>query len=162
MYPKIQYEDFKRGLCILDPYGLNLNWDIVRTAGIMKTIDIFLNFPTMDMNRTALWHDQSKVNPKDIARMNAFWGDDSWKDDVFYKQPTLFGEIDNIKRKNKIIVGLYVKRLKEIAGFKCVPEPIPMRNSKNSEVYYLIFASHQHVAKKIVEDIFDKYKDRRV
>jgi hypothetical protein len=53
-------------------------------------------------------------------------------------------------------------RLKSVAGFEFVPEPLPMRNSTNAVVYYLFFASHQPVASKIVQDIVKKYKNRRV
>ena len=25
-FPKVQFKDYRRGLCLLDPYGLHLNW----------------------------------------------------------------------------------------------------------------------------------------
>ena len=55
---------------------------------------------------------------------------------------------------------MYRKRLKEVAGFKYVPEPIPMRNSKNAVVYYLFFASSNSTGEKIVKEIFDRYRNR--
>lgn len=51
-------------------------------------------------------------------------------------------------------------RLKEVAGFFCVPDPVPMRNSKNAVIYYLFFASQKPVAERIVTDIFNKYRGR--
>lgn len=48
------------------------------------------------------------------------------------------------------------------AGFKYVPEPMPMRNSKGAIVYYLFFASHKPVAEGIVKDIFDKFRTRGI
>jgi hypothetical protein len=50
------------------------------------------------------------------------------------------------------------KRLKEKAGFKYVPDPIPMRNKKGVAIYYLFFASHNAVGDKIAKAIFKKYK----
>ena len=44
VFPNVMYKDFRRGLCLLDPYGLDLNWEVIKTAGQMKSIDIFLNF----------------------------------------------------------------------------------------------------------------------
>lgn len=44
VFPKVKYEDYRRGLCLLDPYGLHLNWEVVQTAGGMKSLEIFLNF----------------------------------------------------------------------------------------------------------------------
>ena len=155
IFPKVKYEDFRRALCIFDPYGMHYNWDVVYKAGEMGTIDIFLNFPIMAMNRNVLIKDQNKVSPEKISRMNKFWGDESWRDIAYVSTP-LF---DDIKRKvsNEKIVDGYKKRLRNIAGFKYVPSPIPMRNKSNAIIYYLFFASQKPVAKNIVKDIFKKY-----
>ena len=55
VFPHVKYEDYRRGLCLLDPYGLDLNWKVIETAGKMRSIEIFLNFPLVDMNRNVLW-----------------------------------------------------------------------------------------------------------
>lgn len=55
MFPKARYGDYRRALCLLDPYGLHLRWQAIESAGNMKSIDIFLNFPVQDMNRNVLW-----------------------------------------------------------------------------------------------------------
>jgi hypothetical protein len=51
-----------------------------------------------------------------------------------------------------------MKRLKEVAGFRFVANPLPMRNSTNAVVYYLFFACKHPVAEKIITAIFDKYR----
>lgn len=33
VFPRAKYEDYKRALCLLDPYGLHLNWEVIQTAG---------------------------------------------------------------------------------------------------------------------------------
>jgi len=38
VFPRIQYTDFRRGLVLVDPYGLHLDWEVLRTAGQVKTI----------------------------------------------------------------------------------------------------------------------------
>jgi len=48
------------------------------------------------------------------------------------------------------------RRLLDVAGFKYVPEPLPMVNSQNAVIYYLFFASHNDTGRKIVSDIFRK------
>jgi hypothetical protein len=48
--------------------------------------------------------------------------------------------------------------LKEVAGFGYVPQPVLMRNTKGSPLYYLYFASHKPVAAEIITSIFDKYR----
>jgi three-Cys-motif partner protein len=158
VFPNIRYEDYRRGLCLLDPYGLHLQWKVVAEAGRMRTIDLLVNFPLMDMNMNVLRHDQRKVDPEQAARMTAFWGDESWREVAYTTDEDLFGFPE--KASNTAIVNAYRKRLITVGGFPNVPEPIPMRNSKGLEVYYLFFASQKPVAKKIITDIFAKYRTR--
>jgi three-Cys-motif partner protein len=154
VFPRARYKDYRRALCLLDPYGLHLDWNVMFQAGQMKSIEIFLNFPIADMNRNVLLHDINKVDSKDIARMNAFWGDDSWRQAAYETSRNLFGWEE--KTDNETIVKAFQKRLKKVAGFKYVPDPMPMRNSNNAVVYYLFFASHKPVAADIVKQIFNK------
>jgi three-Cys-motif partner protein len=162
VFPNIQYQDYKRGLCLLDPYGLTLRWEVIVRAAQMKSIEIFLNFPIMDMNRNALWSNPAGVSPEDIDRMNAFWGDDSWRKIVYAEQGNLFGDSDFLKSAgNEEIAAAFRRRLRDIAGFQEVPEPIPMRNSKNATVYYLFFASQNTTGAKIARHILKNYADHR-
>jgi hypothetical protein len=53
LLPTIQFRNFNRALCLLDPYGLHLDWEVLAQAGQSQAVDMFLNFPVMDMNRNA-------------------------------------------------------------------------------------------------------------
>lgn len=159
VFPKVRYEDYRRGLCLLDPYGLHLNWEVLFTAGQMKSLDIFLNFPVMDMNQNVLWRNPEKVDELQAARMDAFWGDDSWKKAAYETTGNLFGWEEKVSDANTAIVEAFRERLKTVAGFKFAPEPIPMRNKRGAVVYYLFFASQNPTADKIAKEIFDKYRD---
>jgi three-Cys-motif partner protein len=161
VFPRARKGDFRRALCLLDPYGLHLDWDVVRTAGTMQSIDMFLHFPIMDINRNVLHRDPNSVSAQDIARMNRFWGDDTWQTIAYTTGPVrgqakLFDEFAD-KVPNEVIVEAFRDRLRDVAGFPEVPESIPMRNSTNAVVYYLFFASQKKVAGKIAKDIFNKY-----
>jgi len=161
--PKAKYENYRRALCILDPYGLHLDWKVIAEAGRMRSVDIFLNFPVTDINRNVLWGDRKGVAPEQIARMNTYWGDASWKE-VAYRpssQMEIWGPPAEEKASNEEVAEAFRKRLKDVAGFSNVPKPIAMRNSQNAVVYYLYFASQKPVAEEIVQDIFNKYRDRR-
>jgi three-Cys-motif partner protein len=158
--PRCEYRRYCRALWLLDPYGLDLDWSVVQGAGEARSIEIFLNFPVMDMNRNVLWRDQARVAEGDVARMNAFWGDESWRQAAYSSQPTLFGTSEDVKLGNIAIARAYCDRLRTRAGFAHVSEPLPMRNRSRAVVYYLIFASQKPVAEKIVHDIFDKYRNR--
>ncbi len=160
VFPRAEYKNYRRALCLLDPYGLHLNWDIIYKAGQMKSVEIFLNFPIMDMNMNVLKSDPGKVDAQQALRMTAFWGDESWRDIAYDTSGNLFGMEE--KTGNEAVTEAFRKRLKKVAGFSYVPEPIPMRNRKGAVVYYLFFASHKPVASDIVSDIFNKYKDRGI
>jgi len=157
VFPTLHFESFRRALCLLDPYGLDLNWDVMFQAGQLGTIDMFLNFPVMDMNRNVLWRNPDKVSIEQLARMTSFWCGD-WKEAAYTTERSLFGEPE--KESNDAIAAAFGRRLQKIAGFKNVPAPLHMRNSKGATVYYLFFASQVGVAEKIVMDIFAKYRNR--
>jgi len=44
IYPTLQFESYRRALCLLDPYGLDLKWEVIFRAGQLGTVDMFLNF----------------------------------------------------------------------------------------------------------------------
>jgi three-Cys-motif partner protein len=157
VFPRVRYEDYRRGLCLLDPYGLDLDWRVIATAGAMRSLEMFLNFPVMDMNRNVLWRDPERVELADVARMIRFWGDDSWRSVMYSTSGNLFGWEEK-SGDNETIARAFQTRLRTDAGFKHVPEPLPMKNSRGNIVYYLFFASQNATGDKIVKDIFKKYR----
>lgn len=160
VFPRARFEDHRRAFCLLDPYGLHLDWKVVLTAGQMRSFDIFLNFPTMDMNRNVLWADPDEAYVDQRRRMTRFWGDDSWRQAVYARERTLLDMEIKPLGANETTVDAYRERLKTVAGFANVPPALPMRNSTGAIVYYLVFASQKPVAARIVEDIFKKYRPR--
>ena len=158
LLPAIRYNEFKRALCLLDPYGVHLDWDVVYAAGQSKAIEIFLNFPVMDMNRNVLRGNPEKVGKDQVARMDVFWGDGSWRQAAYRKTEGLFDTMEE-KTSNEAVAEAYRQRLKTVAGFRYVPQPMPMRNTQGAVLYYLFFASPNKTGDKIVRDIFDKYRD---
>jgi three-Cys-motif partner protein len=160
VFPQAKFEDYRRALCLLDPYGLHLKWEVIYKAGQMKSIELFLNFPVADMNRNVLWRNPEKVDDDQASRMTAFWGDQSWRQVAYDTANNLFGFEE--KTSNEEIAKAFQGRLKNVAGFKYVPEPIPMRNTKGAIVYYLFFAAQKPAAANIVIDIFNKYRNRGI
>jgi len=159
VYPYVRFDQYRRGLCILDPYGLHLEWNVICGAGKSRSIEIFLNFPVMDMNMNVLWHDAERVSVTQRERMTRFWGDDSWRQAAYTTEQGLFGPYME-KGSNEDVAAAFRKRLKDVAGFRVVPEPIPMRNTMGAIVYYLFFAAHRPIASDIVTAIFNKYRNR--
>jgi three-Cys-motif partner protein len=160
LLPTIRFKKFNRALCLLDPYGLHLDWEVLRQAGQSQAVDMFLNFPVMDMNRNAIWRNPGLAPQDGIERMSRFWGDETWKQAAYAESPQyeFFALPGRIKQDNDAVVAKFRERLKKVAGFSFVPEPLPMRNSNNAVVYYLFFASPKPVAERIIESIFAKYR----
>jgi len=164
VFPQVSYEKYQRALCLLDPYGLDLNWEVIRAAGESHAIELFLNFPVMDINRNTLWHEHEKVPSEMRERLTAFWGDETWFDEAYEVDPQarLFGdEEERLKRTNEQVAEAFRQRLRQVAGFSYVPRPLPMRNSRGAVVYYLYFASQKPVAARIVDEIFEQYRNPR-
>jgi three-Cys-motif partner protein len=162
VFPLLRWEDYRRALCLLDPYGLHLDWRLIETAGRMRSVDLFLNFPIADVNRNALWRDPGRVSPEQAERLTRFWGDESWREVAHRPSPQrgLFGD-DLEKVGNEEIARAFQERLRRVAGFANVPDPLAMRNSHGAVVYYLYFASQKDVANKIVKDIFRNHASRK-
>ena len=157
--PNFQYESYKRALCILDPYGLDIEWPTIESIGKTRTMDVFLNFPLMDINRNAALKVLEASNPEEGARLTKIWGDDSWKYLAYVEQSNLFSSAVLIKKDegNEILKRDFRERLRRVAGFSFVPEPILMKNRKGGHLYFLFFASHQPVAQNIAENILQKW-----
>lgn len=160
---RAKYEDRRRALCLLDPYNIDLAWEVVSAVDV-RSVEIFLNFMVMDMNMNVLLNNPEKADKAQLARMDRFWGDRSWYEVTYElsRQSNLFtgpGEV-KVEDANEKISEAYRKRLLDVAGFKYVPRPLRFVNSLGKTIYYLFFASPNETGKKIVESIFKKDRKR--
>lgn len=156
LFPLVRYEDYQRALCLLDPYNINLKWEVIEAAGKSGAIEIFLNFMIMDINRNVLRRNRDLAIQSKIDQLTRLWGDETWQDAAYSSEGKLFDDPEKVS--NERFEQAWRKRLKEKAGFRFVSEPMPMRTRTNSVIYYLYFASQKPVAAGIVEDIFRKYR----
>lgn len=159
VFPRAKYSDYRRALCLLDPYNINLRWEVIETAGQMGSIELFLNFMIMDINRNALRRNPEKSIQSKIDQLTRLWGDETWFDAAYDSSGNLFGDPEKVS--NEQFEFAWRERLKTKAGFKYVSEPMPMKTKTKSIIYYLYFASQKPVAAGIVEDIFEKYRKRQ-
>ena len=77
---------------------MNLDWEVIQAAGQMKSIEIFLNFMVMDMNMNVLWKNPDNVPSSQLVRMDAFWGDRSWRNTLYQKPQGLLPGFDLRRR----------------------------------------------------------------
>jgi three-Cys-motif partner protein len=157
VFPRCRYEEFRRALCLLDPYALSVDWKVIETAGKMRSIEIFYNFMIMDANMNILWRNPDRVLAEQLNRMDKVWGDRTWRKVAYRKERDLFGEFEE-KADNETIAQAFKLRLKRVAGFNYVPDPMPMRNNRGAVVYYLFYASPNKTGAHIVQYIFEKHR----
>jgi three-Cys-motif partner protein len=161
VFPRAGYGDYKRALCLLDPYNINLKWEVIEAAGKAKSIEIFVNFMIMDINRNVLRRNPDKSIKSKVEQMTRLWGDDSWLDAGYDHVETLFEPSVPVKVSNDRFAEAFRARLEKKAGFKFVPKPMPMKTRTGSVIYYLYFASQKAAGMDIVSDIFDTYRTKQ-
>ncbi len=83
VFPRAKYEDYRRAVCLLDPYNIDLKWEVIEAAGKMKSVEMFLNFMIMDINRNALRRNPDKAIQSKIEQLTRLWGDETWFDAAY-------------------------------------------------------------------------------
>jgi three-Cys-motif partner protein len=161
VFPRARFKDYNRALCLLDPYNIDLRWEVIETAGKEGSVEIFLNLMVMDINRNAMRRNPSKSVRSKVEQMTRLWGDDSWLDAGYDRVRTLFEEAVPVKVSNERFAEAFRQRLIKKAGFKFVPKPMPMKTKTNAVIYYLYFASQKEAGKDIVNDIFNQYRAKQ-
>jgi three-Cys-motif partner protein len=74
VFPLARREDRRRALCLLDPYNIDLSWNVIATAGQMKSIEVFVNFMVMDMNMNVLLRDPARAEAVQIGSHGSLLG----------------------------------------------------------------------------------------
>jgi three-Cys-motif partner protein len=144
-----------RAVVFLDPYGMQVDWNVIQAIGQTRAIDMWMLFPLgMGVNRLLT---RREPPPTEWAgALTRIFGTDSWQD-AFYPTRTvrtLFGEEEHRDKQAdfEAIGRFFVERLKTV--FAAVAEsPLLLRNSKNSPLYMLCFAAENPTASKIARDV---------
>lgn len=168
LLPQFRFKDNRRALCFLDPYGMNLEWEVIATAGEMGSIEIFLNFPILDITRNAKRKSIDDVDPVHRERMNAFWGTEDWHN-VMVKPSdqqnflgSLLGSGENTPEVETVdgfeIAKAFQQRLQEAGKFKFVPDPVVMKNRNDGLLYFLFFAGNNATGNRIATHILNAYR----
>ena len=163
MFPRADYGRYKRALCLLDPYNIDLTWQVIETAGKARSVEIFMNFMIMDVNRNAL----RTQEPRQVHRQQGRADDKGCGATILgstlatISAEPFFGDSIPVKVSNDRFAEAFRERLVKKAGFKFVQKPMPMKTKNNSVIYYLYFASQKKAGMDIVNDIFNKYRAKQ-
>ena len=151
-----------KSLAYIDPFGMQLNWESLKTLE-KHSVDVWILVPTgIAVNR--LLKKDGNMSDAWILKLEKFLG--MTKDQIlpyFYQESTihtLFGEETKItKEQDSIekIAKLYEERLGSL--FKFVSKPYILKNKMNSVMFHFFMASNNKNAIKIANHITKKYNN---
>lgn len=138
-----QMDAMDRAVVFLDPYGMQVDWNLIETIAKTKKIDLWLLFPLGVAVSRLLTKEQSPPE-KWAQALTRIFGTEDWKN-AFYKkerEQSLFGEEENqVREADFQAIGQFmVDRLKSV--FTMVADnPLALINSRNVPLYLLCFAT---------------------
>ena len=143
-----------RAVLFLDPFAMEVEWDTIKAIAETQAVDLWILFPAMAVNR--LLYKDGKIPEKLCEKLDKTLGTSEWRG-VFYQkkqQLSLFAKDPEIEKiaSFESIKRFYLKRLKTVFQ-GAADNPLPLRNSKNSILFYLYFAVGNPRGKNIALDI---------
>lgn len=147
-----------RTLAYIDPCGMQVEWRSIENLRGLP-VDMWILVPTgLGVNR--LLKKDGRISDMWMERLEMFLGLE--REDIeayFYKRmPTLFPDMTSYKKEEDAIqksAELYRERLKDV--FRFISSPFELRNSTQTPMYHLIFASNNEKGVKIADGIVKKY-----
>lgn len=154
----IEHKAALKGLVLLDPFGMNLNWDTISSLK-GASIDLWILVPSGVIINRLLERDGSL---KHIEKLKQYFGlpKEEIENRFYIKKidKTLFGEVEKkekVKEPIKKIAALYVERLNTLFRY-VTPEPLVMTNTRGVPIFHFVFASNNKNAMRIAQQIISK------
>ncbi len=150
----------KRGLVFLDPYGLQIDFQTIELLAQAGTFGVFVNFSVMGISRIL-----AREQPPDaatVALLTRVMGDAQMLDELYVRQPELFGGPNHISRPRLDpgrIAEEYQRRVAKV--FPYVSKWVLMSNSRGAPLYVLFLASHKETAIRITNQILARHMSQR-
>ena len=140
-----------RGVVFLDPFGMQVEWEIIEKIATTKALEIILNFP-VGMAIQRLLKNSGEFSDSERRKLSNYFGTEEWYEVLYSTQLDLVGEHkQKVEESGEVLLNWYQKRLKSV--FKCVSAPRAIYNTSNKLLYYLIFAGHNETGLKIASDL---------
>ena len=142
---------YQRAVVFLDPYGMQVEWRLLKAIAETKAIDLWLLFP-VGMGVMRMLTKNKLPSQEWCDSLTRSFGTEEWKD-AFYKkevQPDLFGIENEILYKDADFdkIGQFMlERLGKIFT-KVHKKPLLLKNSRNVPMYFLCFAVGNEVGAK--------------
>ncbi len=146
-------------LVLLDPFGMQLNWETIHALKDIRHIDLWILVPSGVIINRLLTQSGKILCPERMEKSFGLSVEDLQK--YFYEQVTelgLFGEITRQKKRDDTInriAQLYLELLGKEFQF-VIKEPLVLRNSTSCPIFHFVFASHNQNGVKIASQIVGK------
>lgn len=134
--------DRYRGVAFLDPFGAHIEWRTIKALAKTGIFEVLINLPLhMAINR--LMKVDGEIPPNWRAQLDAFFPE-GWWDQVYSDDNGLFAGTDiNLgpKKRPDAMLRLLKFYTTHLEGeFGHVSKPKLIRNTRNSPLYYLVWA----------------------
>lgn len=126
-----------RGVAFLDPFGAHLPWSSVRVLAETKVFEAIINLPLhMCINRLATL--DPDIPPAWRAQLDDFFGP-GWYEEAYESRDDLFGSTTTKRADaSQRLLDFYRRNLRSAFGH--VSQPMLIRNTRGSPLYYIIWA----------------------
>jgi len=141
-----------RAVIFLDPFGMQVPWNIIEKIAETRAIEIILNFP-VGMAIQRLLPRSGVFTAEQRERLNRYFGLVEWEEVIYQRSIDLFGatDVQKVQNSGNRLVSWYRDRLKLLFGFSSLPRLV--RNSRGSHLYYLLFAGPNENGAKIASEV---------
>lgn len=151
----------RRAVLFLDPYGLDVDWAMVRKIAETRAIDVWFLVSISGVYRQAA-NQYGAIDDKKAAALDRFLGTGEWRD-TFYQMPDLFSNQGQKRTADWKDIAHYIKHQLSSVFAGGVLDPVILRNG-NVPLYGLYFAlanpseKAMDVAKRIAGHIMNKHR----
>ena len=132
-----------RGLCFLDPYGMNVDWATLKLLAETRAVDVWYLFPLEAVSRQ-LAGDLARVDVHKQRRLDEIFGTPTWRDDIYKLEVRrdLFSETTSATRQlTRVEIEHYAQeRLGSI--FSYVSNPLPLLHDTRRQLFSLFCLSN--------------------
>lgn len=133
-----------RGLCFLDPYGMNVDWATLKLLADTRSVDVWYLFPLEAVSRQ-LAGNLDRVDQHKQRRLDEVFGTATWRDDLYKVETTqdLFAETitTSTRQFDRGQIERYAQsRLRTI--FAEVSEPLPLLRDSSRQLFSLFCLSN--------------------
>jgi three-Cys-motif partner protein len=128
-----------RAVAFIDPFGMEVDWDLIETIAKTRAIDLWLLFPLFATNRMLVRN--SRPPEAWSRRLTQVFGTCEWQSQ-FYKteKSTLIEDVETTTKIANLrrIEDFFIKRLQSV--FAAVAKPMVLRNNR-APLYLFCFAA---------------------